>query len=483
MHRNTDPIARLRLTRRALFGSAIAVGLQAGRVSARQGSRVTESFGLLIRANGPAAGLELRDPESGALIYSFATEGRPETAWASPLPGTAFVQTDTALALVDCSSGRTLPVALPRDVAIQILPKSIQFRGSLGTTKALIGTAASAEDTYVVDLTTGERTRVAGMISATPPPATLQNVALAPDDGSLIVWDGRRTWIIDLPTTTPRLLGTGQFTFSAGYLDYDGRIAYSQQMATGMTELHIQQPDGAGDELLDQSPDILVSLPLPSRNALLLDERNDAGGILGVLELATGRRADLLEYQGATNIVQFSPDGEYALVGIEGEAGRDWYRLVLDVTAGSALLFADLADAEVRPGFDFHSPWAVAAIGADELNDGAVIAADLVNGETTVLIEGITSDAAVGQVVVAPAGPGALVSIDSFTEFAVHFLDLELGADVAVDLMKGGSGVIAPTADQFAIAYDLNTGGVATIMYDRAGSEGATIQGKALAWI
>ena len=326
-----------------------------------------------------------------------------------------------------------------------------------------------------------------GLISATPPPVTLQNVALSPDDRHLIVWDGRRTWIIDLDSRISRLLGTGQFTFSAAFVRDGSQIAYSQQLASGNTELRLQNVDGSGDKLLFASGEILVSLPVPGRNALLLDERDDAGGSLGIYDMETTSlnplRADLLGYTGATNIVQFSPDGQFALVGIEGEAGRDWYRLTLNAPGGSALLFNDLADAEIRPGFDFHSDWAVATLGADAGNDGAVIAVDLVNGETTRLIEGITTDAAVGNVQVAPNGPGALVAIDSFTEFAVHFLDLEIGEDRTIDLMKGGGGIVSPTGDGFAVAFDLNTGGTATIVYDSAGQEVVTIQGKVLAWV
>jgi hypothetical protein len=99
------------------------------------------------------------------------------------------------------------------------------------------------------------------------------------------------------------------------------------------------------------------------------------------------------------------------------------------------------------------------------------------------MIEGITTDAAVSRVEIAPDGPGALVTIDSFTEFAVRYLDLEIGEDRSIDLMKGGSGVLSPRGDGFAVAFDLNTGGTTSIIYDQEGQEVTSIPGKVLAWL
>ena len=81
---------------------------------------------------------------TGSRIFSFATVGRPEAVWATSTPGIAMVQTDKSLALVNCTDGSSLPISLPQTVATQILPRSIQFRGSRGTRKMLIGTPASA---------------------------------------------------------------------------------------------------------------------------------------------------------------------------------------------------------------------------------------------------------------------------------------------------------------------------------------------------
>ncbi|MDQ2684116.1 MAG: hypothetical protein M3Y37_11380, partial [Chloroflexota bacterium] len=332
---------RLRTTRRSvLAGSLAAATLVAPQIGATQ---TGEGFvtGLLIRADGPGAGVTLHDPVSGEELVSFATDGRPESAWATPRPGVALVRTDRALALLDCIAGQTLPVAVPADVVPQILPKSIQFRGSRGTTKMLIGTPNYGADTYVVDLISGERTAVIGLITATPPPASLQNVQLAPDDRHLLAWDGRRTWLIDLDTRASELIGTGQFTFSGGFSSDGELLIYSQQLASGSTEIREQRLDGTYTSLITGGSDILVSLPLPGRNAILIDKRTDEGGTFRLRDLDSVRTVDLLEYTGATNIVQLTPDGRFALVSIEGEAGRDWYRLTLDLENGAALLFEE----------------------------------------------------------------------------------------------------------------------------------------------
>ncbi len=474
-----------RPTRRSVLAGSIAAAALSLPLAQTSGAQTGEGFatGLLIRADGPGAGLALHNPVSGEELVSFATDGRPESAWATPRPGVAMVRTDKALALADCIAGQTLPVAIPATVAPQILSKSIQFRGSRGTLKMLVGTPNYGAETYVVDLVTLERTAVIGLITATPPPASLQNVQLAPDDRHLLAWDGRRTWLIDLETRASELIGTGEFTFSGGFSSDGELLIYSQQLASGSTEIREHRLDGTFSSLITGGSDILVSLPLPGRNVILIDKRTDDGGEFRLRDLDSIDSIDLLEYTGATNIVQLTPDGQFALVSIEGEAGRDWYRLTLDLEEGGALLFDELADAEVAPGFDFDAEWAVATTGASDLKTGTIYAVDLIAGETTAMVEGITTDAEVSKAEVAPNGPGALLSIDSFTEFSVKFLDLAIGEDRTIGLMKGGHGVLSPAGNAFAVTFDLNTGGTATIVYDADGQEVTTIPGAALTWI
>ena len=113
--------------------------------------------------------------------------------------------------------------------------------------------------------------------------------------------------------------------------------------------------------MIDKNPTgILVSLWIPSRGLLLLDERTADGGSLAVYDPATANRENILSYSGATNIVQFAPDGQHALVGIEGGQGRDWYQLTLSLHKPASQLLADLTDAVVSPGFDFNAAWALA---------------------------------------------------------------------------------------------------------------------------
>jgi hypothetical protein len=241
----------------------------------------------------------------------------------------------------------------------------------------------------------------------------------------------------------------------------------------------MQAVDGSGDQLLAESAFILVSLWLPTRDQMLIDERNDEGGYLAIFDPVTGVRADLLAYTGATNIVQFAPDGHHALVGIEGGQGRDWYKLQLSLPGGYSRLLDGLTDAVVLPGFDFASAWALAlpptATGTE---GGTVKAVDLATGTVTPLITGITSDAELSGGVVAPSGTAALLTIDSFTELAVHYLRLDEPNDVPVDLIAPGPSVIAPGGSGFAVSQSSTT-----VVYDEAGSEGASFPGDALAWI
>ena len=111
-----------------------------------------------------------------------------------------------------------------------------------------------------------------------------------------------------------------------------------------------------------------------------------------------------------------------------------------------ARLLTDMADAAISPGFDFNADWAVAVSTPTDAVDATVYAVDVTSGQTTAMLDGIGIDAAVSTPKVARSGPGALIVIDSFTEYAVHFLDFTQMADRVVDLTKGGSGVIAPDA-------------------------------------
>ena len=472
-------------SRRAFLGSTIALpailtGAKATTAQIPEG----RSFGILAAVDDGGASVSLNDPASGDQLARFDIGPRPNAAWATPVPGIALVRTETSIAIADANVETARPIPVPETVAPNLAPTGIQFRGSAGYERILIGTPNFDANTFLVDLLTGERMAVIGLLGADHPPVSLQNVAVAADDRRLLAWDGRTTWIVDIGSRASHVIGSGQFTFSAGFNSDGSAIAYSQQMADGSTQLLLQNSDGSGERLLGERLDaILVSLWIPARDLLLLDERTDEGGALSVLDPATGASEDLLEYAGATNIVQFSPDGEFALVGIEGGQGRDWYRIRLSLTTPSARMLAGLGDAVVHPGFDFHAAWALALPAADESAATTVKAIDLASGAVSPLFTGITSDAALSGQVVAPSGNAALLTVDSFTELAVHYLRLDQPNDVSVSLMKGGTGVIAPDGSGFAVAHDLNTGGTATVVYDQTGAEGATFPGEALAWI
>jgi len=108
----------------------------------------------------------------------------------------------------------------------------------------------------------------------------------------------------------------------------------------------------------------------------------------------------------------------------------------------------------------------------------AVKAVDLATGAVTPLITGITSDAELSGEVVAPSGNTALLTIDSFTELAVHYLRLDEPGDVAVDLITPGPSVIAPDGSGFAVSEN-----DMTAVYDESGAEGARFPGNVLAWV
>lgn len=473
-----------RATRRSLLGWTLATaGLACG---IRPISGAPRSFGILATTDQPDQSLALFDPTTGQATFSFNPGRRPNAAWATPLPGVALARTETTLAIIDGNDGTTQPIALPETVAPNLSPRSIQFRGSAGYERILVGTPNFDADTYLIDLLTGERLSVIGMLGAERPPVSLQNVAVSANDRHLLAWDGRTTWVVDLETRASRVLGSGQFTFSAEFSDDGSRLVYSQQLASGSTQLLLQDMATQSERIIGESAaDILVSLWIPARGLLLLDERTDEGGTLAVLDPATNNREDILEYTGATNIVQLSPDGRYALAGIEGARGRDWYQLALSLNKPSSRLLTGLTDAVVSPGFDFHAAWALALPPTSDMNGPAtsVSAIDLQTGSTTVLIPNITSDAELSGQVVAPSGNAALLTIDSFTELAVHYLRLDEPSDVAIDLISSGTGIIAPDGSAFAVSSDTTGGSNTTTVYDQSGVEGATFPGMALAWI
>src|SRR6478672_8040456 len=473
------------ISRRALLAASIATAAAVRQpVPSRAQTGQQSSVGILAATGDLTQSLALFDAETGAEIHRFEVGHRPNAAWATPMPDLALARTETSISIVDTSSGSVRPISVPETVAGTLTPSSIQFRGSAGKQRILIGTPNFDANTFVVDLTTGERQAVVGLLGAEKPPVSIQNAAISADDRHLLAWDGRTTWIVDLDSKVSRVLGSGQFTFSAEFSNDGSQLVYSQQMADGSTHLLLQDTNGLNERMLGQSATgILVSLWIPSRSVLLLDERTSAGGKLAVFDPATSNRQNVLDYTGATNIVQLSPDGKYALAGIEGGQGRDWYQMELSLVRPSSRLLDDLTDAVILPGFDFHAAWALALPPASTGEPTAVKSIDLATGNVTTLIPNITSDAQLSGELVAPSGNAALLTIDSFTELAVHYLRLEMPKDIPVDLMKGGSGVISPDGTGFAVAHDLNTGGAATVVYDETGAEGVTFPGQALAWI
>src|SRR4051812_43132666 len=291
------------LNRRMFMAASVVTAAIPGFVTAQTPVFGDSPGGLLVVV--PDGSLHLFDPETGIDQFSYAINGKPLAAWAATAPGLALVQTAESLSIVSAIDGSTIAVSLPNQVASAILPSNIQFRGSTGVTQMLIGTPASGVDTYLVDLSTGERTAVVGLLQLATPPASLPNVAVASDDTTLLVWDGRTTWIVDLATRTPRTLGSTKFTFSAGFSPDGSRIVYSQQLADNSTELRMQNVDATGDALLFASKDILVALPIPGTSRLLLDDRTTDGGSLSVFDPSSKVRQDALSYTGATSIVQF----------------------------------------------------------------------------------------------------------------------------------------------------------------------------------
>jgi len=473
------------ISRRALLAGSIAsaAAVRLPDVSRAQTSQQTSS-GILAATGDLTQSLALFDTKSGTEMHGFDVGPRPNAAWATPPPGIALVRTETSISIIDVNTGSVQPISVPETVAGTLTPSSIQFRGSAGKQRILIGTPNFDANTFVVDLTTGERQAVVGLLDAEKPPVSIQNAAISADDRYLLAWDGRTTWIVDLDSKVSRELGSGQFTFSAEFSNDSSQLVYSQQMADGSTQLLLQDTNGLNENLLGQSATgILVSLWIPSRTVLLLDERTSAGGKLAVFDPVTSNRQNVLDYTGATNIVQISPDGKYALAGIEGSQGRDWYQIELSLVRPSSRLLDGLTDAVITPGFDFHAAWALALPPASTGEPTAVKAIDLATGHVATLIPNITSDAELSGEIVAPSGNAALLTIDSFTELAVHYLRLDLPKDIPVDLMKDGSGVISPDGSGFAVAHDLNTGGSATVVYDQSGTEGVTFPGQALAWI
>jgi hypothetical protein len=473
------------LSRRALFAATLA-GAVTIRLTANSRAQTGQQsiVGIFAATGNLTLSLALFDAETGTEIHRFDVGPRPNAAWSTPMPGIALVRTETSFSIVDASSGSVRPIPVPETVAGTLTPNSIQFRGSAGKQRILIGTPNFDANTFVVDLTTGERQAVVGLLGAVKPPVSIQNAAISADDRYLLAWDGRTTWIVDLNTKISRVLGSGLFTFSAGFSEDGSLLVYSQQMADGSTQLLLQGVDGLNERMIGKSATgILVSLWIPSRNLLLLDERTSTGGKLAVFDQTADNRQDVLDYTGATNIVQISPNGRFALAGIEGGQGRDWYQIELSLGRPSSRLLDGLTDAVILPGFDFHAAWALALPPASTGTPTAVKSIDLTTGNIATLISGITGDAALSGEVVAPSGNAALLTIDSFTELAVHFLRLDAPKDIPVDLMKGGSGVIAPDGSSFAVAHELNTSGAATVVYDQSGAEGVTFPGQALAWI
>src|SRR5688500_387834 len=171
MSASLGPSSRARLSRRHILMGGAATGLALANRARLAAQSVAIPGGSLFVAMPPAGpSLAAVDPSSGEVRFSFDIGPRPDAARATPLPGLALVRSEKSLAIVNATDGSILPVAVPQTILPDLLVKSIQFRGTAGQSKVLVGTPNFDADTWLIDLTTGERQAVIGLLGAPRPP-------------------------------------------------------------------------------------------------------------------------------------------------------------------------------------------------------------------------------------------------------------------------------------------------------------------------
>ncbi|MCC6790060.1 MAG: hypothetical protein IT336_00150, partial [Thermomicrobiales bacterium] len=315
-------------------------------------------------ASGRAlADLLVVDPASGDEL-GRVTMPAVDAVFPTAIANRALAIAGRDLYLIDISTFTARIVPLDGETAKDLTPNPVQVRGTAGTRFLLLG-SPSFDRAYLIDVEMGTATNLTDLIDPPAPdaPVFISFAAVTPDDAHVLLWDGQHVYVVasDNPSEARRL-DEGAFAFAPDYSPDGSTVIYSASDGPGSgSTLVLEALDGSARDEIRTSEHAMVTLWVPSRNTVLVDERTEtgaAGGSVYLLDLATGEETSLLTYSGSLTTVQFSPDGATALFGVEMVGSGTWYHA--DLVAGDVDEIGSLSGSRLLPGLYADSPWALA---------------------------------------------------------------------------------------------------------------------------
>jgi hypothetical protein len=433
------------------------------------------------------------DPADGGKLGRI-TMPTVDAAFPTALPHRALAISGSDLYLVDSEALTAQIITLDGDSAAELTPNPVQFRGTAGERFMLLG-SPSFDRAYVIDAQEGVAINLTSLIEPPAPdaPVFISFAAVTPDDAHVVLWDGRHVYVVALNNPTEaRQLDTGAFAFAPDFSPDGQSVIFSSSDGPGSgSTLVLEALDGSYSEEVKTSEHALVTLWVPDSNTLLVDERTESGAASGnayLLNLDTGAETPLLSYSGSLTTVQFSPDGAFALLGVEMMGDGGWHHA--DLTTGEVDEVPELSGSRVVPGLYADLRWALAIPFGDQgsaLSEPAFRAFDLETGKIGRLLEQPDSMDFVAQPVLSADGRRSLVTGESGIRSTTWLLD---AVDLrAVELANGVSvsGHFSPDGCHAAISIQTSIDGIPSYSVRVFSADGehltAVSASSALAWV
>jgi hypothetical protein len=485
--------------RRSIIALGLIVGFGAGGAAAQDAGYLCPSApvgSLLVQERSPAGramvDLLVLDPAEGDEL-GRVTMPAVDAAFPTALPHRALAIAGRDLYVIDADALTATIIPLDGESAEELTPNPVQFRGSAGTRYLLLG-SPSFDRAYLIDVEQGTAASLTGLIEPPAPdaPVFISFAAITPDDAHVLLWDGQHVYVVasDNPTEARRL-DEGAFAFAPDFSPDGTSVVFSSSDGPGSgSTLVLQAIDGSSSEEIKTSEHAMVTLWVPERSAILIDERTESGAAAGsayLLELETGSETPLLDYSGSLTTVQFSPDGRDALLGVEMVGGGGWYHA--DFSSGDVEKIASLDGSRVLPGLYADSRWALAVPtggGGDPLAGPAYRGVDLTTGDVGRLFSPPDDLDFVTQPVLSSDGRLSLVTGQTASRQTLWLLDA--GELRATELDQGVvvSGHFSPDGCFVAVSTQTAIDGIPgyRISVHPTGGDALELgEGSVLAWV
>ena len=437
-----------------------------------------------------SAGLLVIDAATGKTLREVAMPLVTEV-YQTALPGHLIARAGADLYVVDVDNGKATRLDFGDVLSAEVLPNPIQTRGTAGKRFFLLGDAAMG-NAFLVDLLTGKVTNLVDLIGSLPGAARYAGyAAVSADDAHVVIWDGRHAFLAptDDLASIEQVGGEG-FVFGPTFTADGTALIYSRQPeGAESSEIVVQPLDGSAPRIIHSSKQVAITLAVPGRNALLVDDRSTTspGGDLSLLDIKSEESRTLLDYSGSVLSVQFSPDGSKALAGIDDPNGRTW--TLIDLKTGDHQQIDGAAEADAKPGlygianWTLFTPIDLFGVGT---SGGFYGGMSLKTGVFHKFFD-TEKDARYERPQLSADGRLALLTVVTKPKSVVWLLDNETGNARQVGASLGTSAQFSPDACWLAISESRIVAGLRTTALSLASTSGKQERelgsGLVLAWL